>query len=102
MHNGCDRQPTCADALVTPDLGLGDISAARAQAASHRLDDDRSQLQEWGARLARLTREFDAAKEEVKSARTEIQTQRITLANQVCLGTRLLQFMIQLRDLCSL
>lgn len=53
------------------------------QAASRRLEDDRSQLQEWAARLAVLTREFDAAKEEVKAARTEIQTQRNTLTNQV-------------------
>jgi predicted nucleic acid-binding Zn-ribbon protein len=52
------------------------------QAASRKLDDDRAQLEEWGSRLAALTKEFDEAKQEVKSARTEIGDQRDTLASQ--------------------
>jgi predicted nucleic acid-binding Zn-ribbon protein len=55
---------------------------APLQAASRKLDDDRAQLEEWGSRLAALTKEFDEAKQEVKSARTEIQDQRGTLAAQ--------------------
>lgn len=56
---------------------------AACQAASRKLDDDRRQLQDWGARLAALTHEFDDAKQEVKAARTEIQDQRAALAGQV-------------------
>jgi predicted nucleic acid-binding Zn-ribbon protein len=52
------------------------------QAASRKLDGDRAQLEEWGSRLAALTKEFDEAKAEVKSARTEIQEQRGSLASQ--------------------
>lgn len=52
------------------------------QAASRKLDEDRAQLEEWGSRLAALTKEFDEAKQEVKAARTEIQEQRGTLAGQ--------------------
>jgi septal ring factor EnvC (AmiA/AmiB activator) len=52
------------------------------QSASRKLDEDRAQLEEWGARLAALTKEFDEAKQEVKAARTEIQEQRGSLASQ--------------------
>jgi hypothetical protein len=52
------------------------------QAATSKLDEDRRQLQEWGGRLAALTREFDEARQEVKAARTEIEGQRNLLTQQ--------------------
>lgn len=52
------------------------------QAATSKLDEDRRQLQEWGSRLAALTREFDEARQEVKAARTEIEGQRNLLTQQ--------------------
>lgn len=47
------------------------------------MEEDRRQLQEWGGRLAALTREFDEARKEVKAARTEIEGQRTLLTQQV-------------------
>lgn len=53
------------------------------QVATSKLDEDRRQLQEWGGRLAALTRDFDEARQEVKAARTEIEGQRNLLTQQV-------------------
>lgn len=58
-------------------------AVCRPQAATSKLDEDRRQLQEWGGRLAALTREFDDARQEVKAARTEIEGQRALLTQQV-------------------
>jgi outer membrane murein-binding lipoprotein Lpp len=64
-------------------LAFGCISGRYLQAVDNRLYDERRQLQEWGSRLAMLTADFDAAKEEVKAARTDIEAQRALLAQQV-------------------